>query len=136
MSEIALLKRIFGWSKVLSGVTTDLDLAEWLEEHQAPRAMADAVFRRAALPAELQFRAIPKATYHRSELLSQNAFERVLRIARTYARALAVFDDDDDEASSFLAEPHPLLNDRPPAEVALSEPGFREVEGLLRKLEL
>ena len=84
---------------------------------------------------DLQFRTIPKASYHRNELLSQNAFERVLRIARTYARALAVFDDDE-EASSFLSEPHPLLNDRPPAAVALSEPGFREVEGLLRKLEL
>jgi putative toxin-antitoxin system antitoxin component (TIGR02293 family) len=135
MSDIALMKEVFGWKGLLRGVNTDLELDRWMTWHRPPRSMAASVFRNAALPPQIRFRVVPKATYHRSNYLSPNAFERVLRIGRLYARALTVFDGDAQEASAFLSDPHPLLDDRPPAEVALSEPGFREVEGLLRKLE-
>ncbi len=77
---------------------------------------------------------ISEATYKRriKTLLSMES-ERAQRLARVFATALFVWGSND-EARFFLNSPHPILGDKTPLDVSLSEIGARRVEELLRKL--
>jgi putative toxin-antitoxin system antitoxin component (TIGR02293 family) len=60
--------------------------------------------------------------------------ERILRIARIVLRAEDVLDDIEN-ARKWLTEPARALGGEPPLEFADTEPGAREVERLLIRLE-
>lgn len=79
-------------------------------------------------------RIISEATYkRRKETLSSEDSERAERLARVFATALFVWGSNN-EARLFLNSPHPMLCDKTPLGVSLSEIGARRGEELLRKL--
>ncbi len=83
---------------------------------------------------ELLYRLIPAATYkRRRERLTPEESGRTERLARVYATAAYVWDSEAD-AQAFLHAPHPMLEGQTPLDVALTEPGARQVETLLWQL--
>lgn len=60
--------------------------------------------------------------------------ERVLRIARVYDRAVEVFNKTD-RVKQWFKTPNKALGDKSPLEFADTEPGAREVEDLLGRIE-
>jgi len=83
----------------------------------------------------LRDRLIPPASRkRRRKTLKPAESERVERLARLIAHAEAVWEDAA-EARAFLLNPHPLLEDRRPVDLATSGVGARRVEDLLYKLE-
>ncbi len=68
-----------------------------------------------------------------NERLTPAEGEKVARLARIWAMAKEVWGSEAD-ARRFLETPHPLLEGRPPREVAESEIGAREVENILGRL--
>jgi len=83
---------------------------------------------------QLLYRIIPEATYkRRREKLSAEESGRAERLARIYATAQYVWDSDDD-ARTFLHTPHPMLQDRTPLDVSMTELGARRVEEVLWRL--
>ena len=60
--------------------------------------------------------------------------ERVLRIGALFDRAVVVFGDED-QARQWLKSSQRALGGRTPLEYADTEPGAREVEDLLGRLE-
>jgi len=91
------------------------------------------------------FRVIPKATLarrrrvaspgkHATQKLSAEESARVMRLARMWAMARQVWQDDE-TARDFLFRPHPLLEDRKPIDVVLAnEFGLPIVENVLGAL--
>jgi putative toxin-antitoxin system antitoxin component (TIGR02293 family) len=136
MPEIDTIKQAVGRAGQLKGIRTDLELVAWMARNQIPRDMADKLFQRTDLPARIQRQVVPKATYHRNKFLSTTVMERLLRIARLFTRAQAIFDGDRAAAASFLVTPHPLLDDKTPAELAITEPGYQAADSILRQIEL
>ena len=93
----------------------------------------------AIAPGEPAFRfmIVAKSTLARrlkaKERLTPEEGEKVARLARVWAMAKEVWGGEAD-ARRFLETPHPLLDGRPPREVAESEIGAREVENVLGRL--
>lgn len=82
----------------------------------------------------LLYRIIPEATYkRRRDRLSVEESERAERLARVFATAQYVWGSEDD-TRAFLSTPHPMLQDRTPLDVSMTELGARRVEELLWKL--
>lgn len=82
----------------------------------------------------LMARIVPEATYkRRRDRLTPDESEKTERLARIFANAHFVWDDEDD-ARTFLNTPHPLLEGRTPLDVSMTELGARRVESLLWKL--
>ena len=80
---------------------------------------------------QLRDRLVPPATRKRRKgRLKPAESERVERIARVMALAEHVWQNPDD-ARAFLHQPHPLLENHAPLEVAQTELGARQVEDLL-----
>ena len=74
---------------------------------------------------------VPSATFkRRTTLLSPQESERVERLARAYATALDVWDDEED-TRQFLITPHAMLNQKCPMDVAFTELGARQIEAIL-----
>jgi len=80
----------------------------------------------------LRYRIIPRATYQRSRRLNQQYSETAERLARVYAMARALWQDDQ-AARSFLFAPHPELRGKTPLEAALTEIGGRQVEEVIER---
>jgi putative toxin-antitoxin system antitoxin component (TIGR02293 family) len=100
----------------------------------ALRAGVDHVGRTVEERRRLLFRIIPEATFKRRlDRLTPEESEKTERLARVFATALHVWDDEDD-AREFLNTPHPLLAERSPLDVAMTELGARRVEELLWQL--
>ena len=81
---------------------------------------------------------IPRRTLARRRVegrLTPEESDRLLRVSRVFARALALFDGDVAAAHQWFATPAPALAGRTPLAVATSELGAREVENLLGRLE-
>lgn len=77
---------------------------------------------------------VAEATYkRRTDRLTPGESERAERLARIFATANYVWDCETD-AREFLHAPHPLLENRTPLDVSMSELGARRVEELLWKL--
>lgn len=74
------------------------------------------------------------ATLKRSPRLSAAASERAERLARIAALATQALGEAA-EAKAWLTEPHPLLGNRPPIEVAATDLGARQVERMLVNIE-
>ena len=83
---------------------------------------------------QLLYRIIPEATYkRRRDKLNAEESGRIERLARIYATTQYVWNSDDD-ARAFLHTPHPLLQDRTPLDVSMTELGARRVEEVLWQL--
>lgn len=100
----------------------------------ALKASVDHIYLHAEDRKRLLYRIIPEATYkRRRESLSAEESERAERLARVFATAAYVWDSEED-ARSFLTTPHPMLQERSPLDVAMTELGARRVEALLWRL--
>ncbi len=67
--------------------------------------------------------------------LSPEESERLLRVSRVFERATALFDGDQNEARQWLETPIPSLGNRRPLDLTSTEPGAREVEDLIGRIE-
>lgn len=76
-----------------------------------------------------------RAARSRRGTLTPQEGERLVRVASTLARALAVWEDEE-QAAEFLTRPHAELEGDAPIDRARSEIGARQVEDLLLKLDL
>jgi len=81
------------------------------------------------------YRVVPKPTLERrrrnKQSLSVEESDRLARVAKVFAFGLEVFRDEG-KVRSFLDRPHPMLDDRPPLEIALATgPGADAVINLL-----
>ena len=100
----------------------------------ALKASVWCVFDSAEERNKLLYRLIPEATYkRRRERLSPEESARTERLARIVASAEFVWDDTA-AARRFLTTAHPMLQNRTPLDVSLTELGARQVEALLWKL--
>ena len=71
----------------------------------------------------------------KSGRFSPEESERLLRIARIFERATALYDGDQDGAREWLQTPIPSLANQRPLDLAQTEPGAREVEDLIGRIE-
>jgi putative toxin-antitoxin system antitoxin component (TIGR02293 family) len=67
--------------------------------------------------------------------LQPDESDRLVRAARVYAQALALFSGDEDAARHWLQSPQLALGGSTPLEYASTEVGAREVEALIGRLE-
>jgi putative toxin-antitoxin system antitoxin component (TIGR02293 family) len=81
---------------------------------------------------------IPERTLARrrvSRRLTPDESERLLRISAIFEDALGLFEGDVAAAVNWLTTPRKALGDRAPLAYARTEPGAREVENLIGRLE-
>jgi putative toxin-antitoxin system antitoxin component (TIGR02293 family) len=101
---------------------------------QALKASVDRICKSGEERKRLLYQIIPEATYkRRRDKLTAEESGRAERLARIYATAQYVWNSDDD-ARLFLTTPHPMLADKTPLAVSMTELGARRVEQLLWKL--
>src|SRR5687767_7040059 len=121
MVEPASVADIMGGEKVLrQRVRTPADLEAAVSRGLPLRALEETAKRisgRWASASALQDRLVPRATRARRTRLKPSESEKVERLARMMALAEAVWEDEED-ARGFMNEPHPLLEERAPVEVA------------------
>ncbi len=67
--------------------------------------------------------------------LSFDESERLLRLSRVFEHAVDLFEGDRDGARQWLETPIPALENQRPLDLAKSEPGAREVEDLIGRIE-
>lgn len=118
-------------------VRTWSDLEQLVQDGLPKRALQLVAIR--ALPqgaptSSLVYRVVPSATFKRRVRLTSEESERTERLARVVAQAESLWVEDE-ETRAFLNQPHPLLDDRAPIEVAATELGARRVEQLLHSVE-
>ena len=80
----------------------------------------------------LRNKIVPRATYQRVDRFNLQVSETTERLARLYALALSVFEDQA-AATHFMMNGHPELEGQAPFEVALTEIGGREVEEIMER---
>jgi putative toxin-antitoxin system antitoxin component (TIGR02293 family) len=68
--------------------------------------------------------------------LSLEESEGVLRLSRVFERATLLYDGDQSGAIDWLETPIPALGNQRPLDLAQTEPGAREVENLIGRIEL
>jgi putative toxin-antitoxin system antitoxin component (TIGR02293 family) len=81
---------------------------------------------------------IPERTLARrkaSGKLTPEESGRLLRISAVFEDAVDLFEGDVRAAVNWLTTPRKALGDRPPLSYARTEPGAREVENLIGRLE-
>jgi putative toxin-antitoxin system antitoxin component (TIGR02293 family) len=67
--------------------------------------------------------------------LSLEESEGVLRLSRVFERATSLYDGDQNGAVQWLETPIPALDNQRPLDLAQTEPGAREVENLIGRIE-
>jgi putative toxin-antitoxin system antitoxin component (TIGR02293 family) len=67
--------------------------------------------------------------------LAPDESERLLRISTVFEKAVALFEGDVDAALNWLTTPSRALSDNTPWEYARFEPGARDVEDLIGRME-
>lgn len=75
-----------------------------------------------------------KQRLEQSALLSVAESDRLLRVARVYANAISTFNDRH-AAAEWMAEPLEHLGGETPLQFCCVEPGAREVESILMRIE-
>ena len=81
---------------------------------------------------QLRNKIVPRATYQRVVRFNLQVSETTERMARLYALALSVFEDQA-AATRFMMNVHPELDGQTPFDVALTEIGGREVEEIIER---
>jgi putative toxin-antitoxin system antitoxin component (TIGR02293 family) len=77
---------------------------------------------------------IPVRTLARRQVFKTDESERIVRLGRLFQRAIEVMGSED-EARRWLLQPQKALGNLVPLDYADTEPGAREVEDLLGRLE-
>nr|MBS0019199.1 DUF2384 domain-containing protein [Gammaproteobacteria bacterium] len=132
------IAEVLGGAAALGNPVHDLMELDELVAKGIPRAAFDALIERLAAGADeitrvsLRYRIIPRATYQRSRRLNQQHSETAERLARIYAKASALWQDDR-AAQRFLLSPHPELRGKAPLDAALTEIGGRQVEEIIER---
>ena len=67
--------------------------------------------------------------------LSQQESERLLRLGRVFEHATSLYDGDPIGAREWLETPIPALGNQRPLDLSQTEPGAREVEDLIGRIE-
>ena len=67
--------------------------------------------------------------------LEPDESDRLVRLARVFAQALSLFEGDASGARRWLGTPLPVLGGEAPLRAATTDPGAREVESLIGRLE-
>jgi len=104
-------------------------------------ATAVARFQRASGLTQQRIRqvaGISKGSFDRrkqSGRLSREESERLLRVSRLFERATSMYDGDAGGAREWLETPVPALANQCPLDLARTEPGAREVEDLIGRIE-
>lgn len=81
---------------------------------------------------------IPSRTLHRRKIekrLHADESDRLVRLSRIFAEAIALFEGDREEARRWFSSPAPALGDRTPLSMTSTDVGAREVEALIGRLE-
>jgi putative toxin-antitoxin system antitoxin component (TIGR02293 family) len=132
--------RVMGGERTLRRrIRTLADLRRAVDDG-LPAAALDQTVRHVAgegqAATELKYRIVPKTTLQRrrGERLSPEESQRLERLARMAALAEAVWENQV-LAHEFLTSAQPQLGGERPVDLAMSDLGTREVEGLLIKLE-
>ena len=138
MLAVERVANVLGGRAVLKRpVRTWSDLEQMVRDG-LPKRSLQLVARRAVADGEpvssLVYRVVPDATFKRRVRLSPEESARTERLARVVALSESIWNDED-ESRAFLNRTHPLLDDRPPIEVASTELGARRVEQLLHSVE-
>jgi putative toxin-antitoxin system antitoxin component (TIGR02293 family) len=138
--ETRKLATLLGFTPKKAQTINSLDLAEAVN-HGLPVDVVELISKLIAPDdSTMRNRIVPKATLMRRQRapgrrLSSEESGRVARLARLWAFALDVWGSPE-AARRFLSEPHPLLRNRVPRELAIeTEIGAREVENLLGRLK-
>lgn len=85
-----------------------------------------------------QVAGISKGSYARRRKdgrLSREESERLLRLSRLFERATSMYEGDQAGAREWLETPIPALGGQSPLDLAQTEPGAREVEDLIGRIE-
>jgi putative toxin-antitoxin system antitoxin component (TIGR02293 family) len=135
-----LVAEILGGAKVLGGRVKSSE--DWMDIIEAglPAAAMEALKERVGLddPSMATTLGISIRTLARVRasqgLLDSVVSDRLYRLARLVAIARVVLEYDD-RAVQWLTQPQPGLGNRRPIDMAKSEPGAREVENLLIRIE-
>ncbi len=101
---------------------------------RALQVMAGRALPQGAPAGSLVYRVVPIATFKRRSRLTPEESARTERLARIVALAEGIWEERDD-SRGFLNQPHPLLDDRTPLDVATTELGARRVEQLLHDVD-
>ena len=129
---------VLGGEDALGNPVQDMMELDELVAKGIPRSAFDALIDRLAAGADeitrvsLRYRIVPRATYQRSRRLNQQHSETAERVARIYAMARALWQDDR-AAQRFLLAPHPELRGKSPLDAALTEIGGRQVEEIIER---
>ena len=67
--------------------------------------------------------------------LSCDESERVSRLSRIFERATSLYDGDQNGARQWLETPIPALDNQRPLDLSQTEPGAREIEDLIGRIE-
>ncbi len=84
------------------------------------------------------FAGISEGSFARRKItgrLSPGESERLLRIGHLFERATALHNGDQAAARQWLETPIPAIGNQSPLELAKTEPGAREVEDLIGRIE-
>jgi putative toxin-antitoxin system antitoxin component (TIGR02293 family) len=135
MIAAARIAEVMGGVRVLHHRIVTLAELDEVVARGLPRAALDALVRRVVDPPEslrLKYRIVPKATYLRQERLNVAHSQKAERLARVFAMAEAIWQDEA-AARRFMSTPHPELGERTPLDVAMTEIGARQVEEVLER---
>jgi putative toxin-antitoxin system antitoxin component (TIGR02293 family) len=81
---------------------------------------------------------IPERTLARRKTagrLSPDETEKLIRVSGLFDRAIDLFEDDSKAAARWFTTPRKEFNDQAPLEFARWDPGAREVEAVIARLE-
>jgi putative toxin-antitoxin system antitoxin component (TIGR02293 family) len=131
------IAKVLGGRRSLGRRVRNMRELENVVREGIPRGALDAFLARIIAPgaeasARLRNKIVPRATYQRAERLNLQVSETTERLARLYALALSVFEDQN-AAARFLTTEHPELEGRTPFDVALTEVGGRQVEEIIER---
>ena len=111
-------------------IRTIQQLDELIGSARMPRAAVDRLATRISDRPDLKYRIVPRSSYHRAAYLSEAHAQRAERLARVFAMALEVWQDEA-LARRFLNTPHPELGGATAIDRAMTELGAREVEEVI-----
>jgi putative toxin-antitoxin system antitoxin component (TIGR02293 family) len=137
--EIAKVSAALGGTRALGARIGTIDqliaaVARGLPRTVVPQLAAHAAPDNAELRRRVAALVVSPATYKRCRRLSPAASERAERLARIIALSQQALGDTD-AAKLWLTDPHPLLGDHAPIEVAATDLGARQVERILHNIE-
>jgi putative toxin-antitoxin system antitoxin component (TIGR02293 family) len=134
MFAVDAVTEALGLPKQRTGGHSVLDFVARIEEGLPLSALDRLAAQLAPGDARLKYRFVPKATYERRKVtgrLSPEEGARLARVARVWAAALELWENEED-ARDFLSRRHMMLEDRRSLDVAIeSEIGAELVLGII-----